>query len=143
MAEQQGDRIRVILKWIQILDKLEPAYKEKGEFRFTARVSNDLGESRETKMPESGHYSISDHPAWNKLTMDKLIFEGAPGNKLTVQLDGEEIDLFSANDHLDHYQREFTGPLDEWLGWYGPGDERSTDPENLSNWRVCYEIVRA
>ena len=38
MAEQTGGRIKVVLRWVQILDKLEPAWKDKGEFRFIARI---------------------------------------------------------------------------------------------------------
>ena len=31
-------RIRVTLKWIKILDKLEPFFKETGEFQFRSKV---------------------------------------------------------------------------------------------------------
>ena len=34
-------RIRVTLKWIKILDTLEPFFKETGEFRFCSRVSSE------------------------------------------------------------------------------------------------------
>ncbi|MEN8375901.1 MAG: hypothetical protein ABFS34_10675 [Gemmatimonadota bacterium] len=145
-----GKRLKVMLRWIQILDKLEPFYKEKGEFRFTARVSSDNGVVQETRFPEEGHYEISDHPAWNKLTMNLEIFDGEVGDNLVVELNGEEIDLLSANDQLAAYRREFAGEAGSWLGWYGPGDEAaeppeavSADPENLTNWRVCYEILDA
>jgi len=145
-----GKRLKVLLRWIQILDKLEPFYKEKGEFRFTARVSSDNGALQETRFPEEGHYEISDHPAWNKLTMNLEIFEGEVGGNLLIELSGEEIDLLSTNDRLDAYRREFTGEPASWVGWYGPGDEAgpeattpSEDPENLTNWRVCYEILDA
>lgn len=156
MEAQNGERIKVTLLWIQILDKLEPFFKEKGEFRFTARVSSrDRGGIlRETRFPEEGHYEISDHPAWNKVKLNLVIFEGEIEEHLVVELLGEELDMLSANDHLDTYRREFSGPPSTWVGWYGPGDEAggepahgkpgaSSDPENLSNWRVCYEIERA
>jgi hypothetical protein len=78
MAEQTGGRIRVVLRWIQILDKMEPAWKEKGEFRFTTRVSTENGGGvvQEMRFPEQGHYDISDHPAWNKVVLNRTIFEG-------------------------------------------------------------------
>ena len=38
VAMGQSDRVKVTLKWIQILDKLEPFYKERGEFRFDQRA---------------------------------------------------------------------------------------------------------
>lgn len=140
-----AERVRVTLRWIQILDKMEPFYKERGEFRFTARVSSDVGGSvQETRFPTEGHYEISDHPAWNKLNLDRVIFDGEVADKLTVELMGEELDTFSANDQLDHYKRVFEGGPDSWVGDYGPGDEgRTTDPENMTNWRVNYAIERA
>jgi hypothetical protein len=149
MAEQTS-RIRVVLRWIQILDTLEPAWKEKGEFRFTSRVSSENagGVVKEMRFPEQGHYEISDHPAWNKVVMNRNIFEGEVSDHLVVELLGEELDTLSANDHLDTYRREFRGEPSAWFGWYGPGDDttqevNSADPENMSNWRVCYVIEQA
>ena len=52
MAEQTGARIKVTLRWIQILDKMEPAWKEKGEFRFQTRVSA-AGQTQEFHFPET------------------------------------------------------------------------------------------
>ena len=148
MAEQTGGRVKVVLRWIQILDKMEPAWKEKGEFRFTTRVSteNAGGSVKEMRFPEQGHYDISDHPAWNKVVLNRTIFEGDIEDHLVVELMGEEIDTLSANDQLDSYRREFRGPPSSWAGWYGPGDDVSpeainmADPENMSNWRVCFVI---
>lgn len=146
-----NERIRVVLRWVQILDNLEPFYKDRGEFRFSTRVDSDAGDGlQETRFPTEGHYEISDHPAWNKLNLDKVIFEGEVGEKLIVEIMGEEIDLLSANDLLDHYKREFTGAPSTWVGLYGPGEDLPStapqvggDPENMSNWRVSYAIERA
>lgn len=150
MADQTGGNIRVVLRWIQILDKMEPAWKEKGEFRFTTRVSSENrgGVQRELRFPESGHYDISDHPAWNKVVLNRTIFEGSIDDHLVVELMGEELDMLSANDQLDTYRREFRGNPSSWVGWYGPGEDDSAeinpaDPENMSNWRVCYIIESA
>jgi hypothetical protein len=62
---------------------------------------------------------------------------------MVVELMGEELDQFSANDPLDHYRREFTGSPSEWIGHYEPVDEGSTDPENMSTWRICFDIKTA
>jgi hypothetical protein len=138
-----AERLRVTLRWIQILDKMEPFYKERGEFRFSARVTGDT-RTQETRFPPEGHYEISDHPAWNKLNLEKVIFEGEVSGQLKVELTGEELDFLSANDQLDHYERTFAGDPISWVGEYNPGeDATSTDPENMSNWRVAYVIERA
>ena len=142
---ERSGRVKITLKWIQILDKLEPFYKERGEFRFKARVSTPDGRVlSETTLPKEGHLEISDRPGWNRVTLDEVVFEGQPGAEgLVVEFTGEELDTLSANDRLDHYRREFTGPASSWVGWYGPGDEtqvRPEDPENMSKWRVCYTI---
>ncbi len=137
-------RIRVTLKWIKILDKLEPFFKETGEFQFRSKVSsgNDGGLSAETRFPEEGHYSLSDKPGWNFVTLNEVLFEGDIEDHLVVELFGEEIDTLSANDELDRYRREFSGPIDEWVGLYEPADEGSTDLEAMSNWRISYIIEK-
>jgi hypothetical protein len=139
-----AERIKVTLRWIQILDKLEPFYKERGEFRFFAKVTADGGAAVETRFPSEGYYEISDHPAWNKLNLERVIFEGDVETGLKVSLTGEEIDFATANDQLDAYERLFSGSPTEWVGAYGPGDFEvdihPEDPENMSNWRVSYRI---
>ena len=138
-----AEHLRVTLRWIQILDNLEPFYKERGEFRFTARVTGD-GQVQEKRFPQEGHYEISDHPAWNKLNLDRVVFEGDVANELIVEFKGEELDFLSKNDQLDDYKRVFSGDPSTFIGEYVPGDEgRTTDPENMSNWRVAYVIERA
>lgn len=142
MAETQGHRVRVTLRWVQILDRLEPFFKEKGEFRFSAKVSseNSGGIAQETKLPEKGHYEISDNPAWNRLGVDKVLFDGVVEDHMLVEVQGEEIDFLSANDRLESYSREFRGEPTDWAGVYLPGDEGAEDPENLANWRLRYDV---
>ncbi len=137
-------RIRVTLKGIKILDKLEPFFKDTGEFRFRSHVSSDNagGLSEETTFPEEGHYSLSDKPGWNCVTLNKVLFDGDVEDHLVVELFGEEIDTLSANDELDRYSREFSGPVDDWVGLFEPADEGSTDPEAMSNWRISYIIEK-
>ena len=143
MTEQAGQRIQVVLRWIQILDKLEPFYKETGEFVFSSRVEAG-GKVEERRFPEQGYYAISDKPGWNRLEkLNKVLYDGPAGDKLVVEMAGEELDQFSANDPLDHYRREFTGSVEDWLGHYEPVDEGSSDPENMSTWRICFDIKRA
>lgn len=98
----------------------------------------------EYRLPEEGHWEITDHPRFNKVDkIDHVMFEGEAGESLTVELFGEEIDQLSANDELDAYKKEFTGDAESWVGRQAPGDEGSEDPENLSNWRICYDIELA
>lgn len=149
MAERSGRRIKVILRWIQILDNREPFWQEKGEFRFRSRVSsaNRGGIVQEKRFPEKTTWSISDHPAWNKETLDKVIFEGEVDDHLVVELFGEEVDPMGT-DPLDDYRREFRGPVERWLGRYGPGpdtpeDDPTVDLERMKYWGVCFDIEPA
>lgn len=140
MTDTPGKQIRVTLRWIQIKDKLEPFFKEYGEFFFTTRVTSG-NRTVENRLPEEGHWEITDHPRFNKVDkIDKVIFEGEAGDTLVVEMNGEEIDQFSANDQLDAYRKEFVGDPEAWVGRQAPGDEGSTDPENMSNWRICYDV---
>lgn len=137
-----GDRIRVVLRWIQIKDNKESAWDDEGEFRFRSRVTT-AGATEEKEFPEQGYWSISDHPRRNKVDkIDKILFEGEPGASMLVELFGIELDQMSKNDQLQDYRREYTGDVAGWLGRHQPTDEGSDDPENMSDWRVCYDIER-
>ncbi|MDT8340068.1 MAG: hypothetical protein RQ751_01030 [Longimicrobiales bacterium] len=140
MSANAGKTVRVILRWIQVLDKLEPVFKEHGEFFFTTRVTSG-NHTEQYRLPEEGHWEVSDHPRFNKIDkIDLIIFEGSAGDSLTVEFEGEEIDQLSANDKLERYARTFTGNADAWAGRKRPGDEGEDDPESLPNWRVCYDV---
>ena len=107
-----GKRIRVVLRWIQIKDNKEAAWDDEGEFRFRAKVTT-TGESHEVRFPEEGYWAISDHPRRNKVDkIDKVLFEGEPGESMVVELFGEELDSLTANDILEDYRREFSGPVE-------------------------------
>jgi len=134
-------RIRVTLRWVQIMDSKEPFYKERGEFFFRARVQGD-GAAQETRIPQEGQFEISDHPSWNKVNFDRVIFDGPVSGSLSIELIGEEVDTTSRNDMLEVYKRTFTGDPGSWLGEHSPHDE-DEDPENLKDWRICYRIERA
>ena len=140
MTDTDGTNVRVILRWIQIKDNLEPFYETHGEFRFGSRVTS--GEKvMETRFPETGYWEISDHPQFNKVEgIDLVLYDGPAGDSMVVELFGEEIDPLSANDQLDHYRREFSGPPATWAGPQAPGSEGLADPENMPLWRVAYDV---
>jgi hypothetical protein len=145
MADDNGGRIRVILRTIQVNDNLEPPWDDEGEFQFTIRVaSRDRGIIAETRLPSGdGAYSVSDHPARNRLYLNHVIFEGEVRDHLEVEIIGDEIDTLSANDRLGRYHRVWTGLPASWVGFYHPGDEGSTDPERMEKWNVTLEIEPA
>lgn len=138
--------VRVTLRYIQILDRKD--LDEYGEFVFEFGVSVPERDLRQvTRIPDSGHMSLSDHAAMNKVTLDRVIFEGevADGETLVVEASGEELDTLSSNDQVNDYRRVFKGPVSGWLGNYTPWDEGSdekTDAEQLGDWRLSYTIER-
>jgi hypothetical protein len=144
MSENGGNRIRVILRWVQVTDIHEAPGDEEGEFRFRSSVSSG-GQTTELQFPEPpAYWTIRDHPRFNKVDkIDKVLFEGPAGDSLTIELSGEELDTFTKNDQLAVYTKEFTGPVSSWVGRYQPTDEGTGDPENLTDWRVCYDVEMA
>lgn len=150
MAEATGEKIKVVLRWIQIRDDREPFWHEKGEFRFQSRVSSENrdGIVQETRFPEEGTWGIRDHPAWNRRSLNKVLFEGEVDDHLVIELFGEEVDPIGKNDPLDEYRREFRGPAESFVGRYGygqdtPEDDPSVDLEKMDYWGVCYDIELA
>ena len=143
MSDNGGGQIRVILRWIQIKDNKEAMWDDEGEFRFRSKVTT-AGATHEIEFPEQGYWSISDHPRRNKVDkIDKTLYEGPYGDNMIVELFGVELDNLSANDHLEDYRREFTGDVSTWVGRHQPTDEGTGDPENMTDWRVCYDIEMA
>ena len=140
MSEKGSKRVRVTLRWIQIKDNKEAMWDDEGEFRFKSRVITG-GQTRELEFPEQGYWSISDHPRRNKVDkIDKVLYEGDAGPSLVIELSGVELDQMSTNDTLTEYRREYTGDPRSWAGRHQPTDEGSDDPENMADWRVCYDI---
>jgi hypothetical protein len=134
----------VILRWIQVTDIHEAPGDMEGEFRFRSKVTTG-DQSNEMQFPEPPKYwTFRDDPRYNKMDkIDKTLFEGEAGDSLVVELSGEELDRFTANDLLEPYRKEFTGPVSSWIGRYQPADEGTEDPENLSDWRICYDVELA
>ncbi len=89
-----SEKIRVVLRWIQIKDNKEAAWDDEGEFRFQSKS-------------------------------------------------GVELDKMTANGQLEHYSKSFSGDSSGWLGRHQPTDEGIDDPENMSDWRICYDIESA
>jgi hypothetical protein len=118
-------------------------WDDEGEFRFRSKVTTG-GTVEELEFPEQGYWAISDHPRRNKVDkIDKVLYEGEAGDSLVVELFGVELDQMSANDHLEEYRREYTGDAASWIGRHQPTDEGAVDPENMTDWRVCYDIESA
>lgn len=138
-----SERIKVVLRKVQINDNLEPFFKEEGEFRFTVRVSGRDGLLRETRLPKEGHYEITDHPSWNQRHLNEVVFEGEVDDHLEVEVLGEELDTLSANDQLTPYRRVFEGSPETWIGLHRPGDEGENDPERMPDWWIFLEVMRA
>ena len=140
MSDNGSTQVRVTLRWIQIKDNKESPLDDEGEFRFQSKVTSG-DESTELTFPEEGYWSISDHPRRNKVDkIDKILYEGSAGDSLVVELSGVELDTLSSNDSLEDYRREYTGDPVSWVGRHQPADEGSDDPENMADWRVCYDI---
>jgi hypothetical protein len=99
------------------------------------------------RFPRDGHYEISAHPQWNRLKLDRILYEGPTPQSMTIELSGEELDSVTANDPLDRYSRAFAGEASSWLGGYGlqSSDDHvdPAQPENMSKWRVSYMIEQA
>lgn len=136
--------IRVTVSYVEILDRKD--FDEHGEFvfEFTATVPG-RGVEQKTRVPESGHLAISDHPSMNKISLNVRIFEGEvnEGESLVLEVRATELDKISPDDELTTYRRELTGPVSEWAGAYSPWDEGSaqaTDPEQLGDWRLSYDV---
>jgi len=143
MSENGKSRIRIVLRWIEIKDNKEAMWDDEGEFRFRSAVTT-AGQTHELQFPEQGYWLISDHPRRNRVDkIDKVLFEGEAGDSLTVELTGVELDQLTKNDELAPYRRSFEGDPESWMGRHEPSDEGSDDPENLVDWRLCYDIEKA
>ena len=140
----EGQKLRVVLEKIQILDDLDTFIKGKGEFFFQCHVysSNNRGQSAKNRLPEKGIFKVSDKPGKNILPLECVIFEGFVVDDLRIEILGTEKDLFDPNDTLGKYSRIFCKKVTQMYGMYGPNKEEVIDPENLVSWKVWYRIER-
>ena len=137
---ENGGEIEVILRWIQILDSHD--LDEEGEFRFKSKITT-AGKTHELAFPGGdGYWVISENPARNIVDkIDLTLYRGPAGSDLVVEITGEELDKLTPNDQIETYRREFTGDRSSWIGRHQPTDEGTGDPENLTDWRLCYDIL--
>jgi hypothetical protein len=139
----EGASLRVVLERVQILEDRDPWFKGKGEIRFAARVytANNGGTLRQTRLPETGVFKISDRPGRNMLELNRVLFEGYAADDLRIEIVGTEEDTFDPDDTVGKYTRLFTGSPDRWFGEYGPNGG-PVDPEDMVAWKVWYRIER-
>ena len=136
--------VRVTLRYVEILDRKD--LDQYGEFVFTFKTSIPEREMvQETRVPESGHLSISDHPSMNRVSVDTVIFDDtiSEGESLVLEAEGQELDKISGNDAVTPYRRKFTGPVSGWVGEHTPwdqGTDTEADPEQLGDWRFGFAI---
>ncbi|MFN0015049.1 MAG: hypothetical protein ACKVU2_10910 [Saprospiraceae bacterium] len=143
-VHQHGQKLRVILEKIQILDDREPWFKGKGEFRFFAKVfsPDNGGILREAVFPASGCFKLSDRPDSNEVQLDAVLFEDWAETALGMEIGGMELDTFDPDDKLASYKRVFQGKPADWLANYAPtGDP--IDPQNMGGWKLWYRIEYA
>lgn len=143
-TNQRGQKVRVVLERIQILEDQDPWLKGEGEFRFQSRAHsrNNGGLSQQHRLPGRGHLPISDKAGRNVVRFDVPVFEGFVEDHLAIEVTGVELDTFDPDDNLCPYRRVFRGAPETFLGSYGPGDEQ-IEPEDLGDWRLWYRIERA
>jgi hypothetical protein len=136
-----GRRIRVVLERILVVDDSDPKLKGAGEIDFDVLVRTDDNGGREehTRLPAHGHFTIG---SGESLEIGEAIFEGFVEDDLAVGIRAMERDTFDPDDNLGSYVRTFSCAVDDWIGAYGPGDER-IDPEDVGHWQVFYRIERA
>ena len=78
MADQSGTRVRVILRWIQILDSLDADQEGEFVFKFRVYTRHGGGQIQETRFPEEGHLSIHEGRVSNLMDhINKVLFDDA------------------------------------------------------------------
>lgn len=139
-----AQHVRITVNYVEILDRKD--LDEHGEFvfEFTTAIPGRAVEQT-VRIPEKGYISISDHPSMNKVTLNTVVFEGEveEGDEMVLEGKGTELDILTANDELNPYRRDFSGPIAGWGGRYGPWDEGSkhdSDPEQLGDWRLAFTV---
>jgi len=139
----KGQKLKVTLGKIQVLDDLDTFIKGKGEFVFQTKVysSNNGGQKQKHRFPEKGIMKISDKPSKNIVEFNQVIFEGYISDDLRIEIIGTEKDLLDPNDTLGKYSRILCGKVTEMYGEYKP-DKEVVDPENLLSWKVWYKVER-
>jgi hypothetical protein len=141
---QKGRKVRVVLEKIRIDDDREPFFKGKGEFRFHAKVwtPDNGGLLKETRLPEEGHFHLSDLPGSNEVRLDAVLFENWVEGKLAIQMGGLELDTFDPDDRLASFKHVFRGDPANWFGHYAPTGE-AVDPQDMEGWKLWFRVEPA
>ena len=145
MAEGSGEGIRRASEWCKSTMISSRSGRTRGNSALPLRSrAGTVAESCEKRSipPRTGTTKSLTIPAWNRLHLDKTLFEGEVDDHLEIEIRGEELD-FLQNDQLERYHRVFEGDPSSWIGFYHPGDEGSTDPERMSNWWIYLEVESA
>jgi hypothetical protein len=138
---QKGQRLKVVLEKIQILDDREPFFKGKGEFRFYSKVysPDNNGVVQKNVFPKKGYFTLGEADGENEIELKSVIFDDYVENALSIQIGGLELDTFDPDDLLCTYKRLFQGKPEDWIGEYAAHDgEMNT--ENLGGWKVWYRV---
>ncbi len=140
----EGQKLRVVLEKIQVLDDLDTFIKGRGEFFFQTFVhsSNNGGQEAKHRFPKKGVMKISDKPNKNIVDFDEVIFEGYISDDLKIEIQGIEKDLFDPNDILGKYSRILCKTVNRMYGEYHPNSNEVIDPENMISWKVWYRVER-
>ena len=130
---QRGQCLRVVLDRIEVSKDHERRHKGRGEHRFLAAVASpdNGGQARESRVAGWGRR------AGNGASPGQTLFEGYVEGSLALTIMSDE----RSNGALCPYKRVFNGRPGEWLGAYGPDDDK-IDPEDLGDWKLWYHIER-
>lgn len=139
--KQKGQRLRVILDKIQILDDREPFFKGKGEFRFYSKVFSPDNGGILTKhtFPSSGYFSRGEAAGENEIQLEQVIFDDFVEKALFIQIGGLELDTIDPDDQLCTYKRLFTGKPLDWIGGYA-AHSGEMNIEDVGGWKVWYRV---
>ncbi len=140
----EGPKLRVVIDKIEILNDIDPWIKGKGEIVFQVRVHTPAngGVTQETRLPSTGVYRVSDRPGKNILELNEQVFSGYAAGELWIEVVASELDTFDPDDLLGKYTRGLCGPVGDWFGEYGPGNQ-VVEPEDMIFWRLWYRVERA
>ncbi|HEX6077752.1 MAG TPA: hypothetical protein VFZ32_21145 [Micromonosporaceae bacterium] len=136
-----GERVRIVLEEITILDDRDPWLKGAGEIDLDVLVysADNGGQQRHLRLPEHGHLPAS---SGGTLPLEIEIFDGIVHDHLALRIGVMERDTLDPDDNLGVYTRIFRCGPAGWLGAYRPGQELPIDPQTLGYWQLAYRIER-
>jgi hypothetical protein len=144
-AVRPVSRIRIVLEKVRILVDKDPWIKGRRKFHFMACVSfnNDPCRHHWSRVPQKGHYKISDWPRSKNRKLDICVFDGyvAEKDNMSISILPGKEDWLDPNDKFSLYRRHFNGPPETWVGSYSPDHKLAhRDTKKLSYWKLWYRI---